>query len=345
MNQQKIGKFIQERRKEKELTQVELAERLGVSNRTISKWENGNSLPDYSMFNDLCKELDVSINELLSGEKLTEDNYQEKLEKNFMDTIDYNNKMRNKKIKKIVFIIIGLLVIWLLYKSFILFYFSTRYVSQDVDKLFPYNKEIYNLKIKNNGKANKVFGPDYAKINFYVPARFELITDKAESGLVMDDCDFYAKDLKDKKFDSAILMCERNFDNIYNLSYFGIDIDEFPYLNSSKIVNKYDIDNTLELIKYYEKHYKNKLTIFNSDDEIKMKYIAGMYSNSLPSYNRFFYLENDLEGYMTESVDRNHYQAILYFRNNVYSISFFNSEDNYFDYNKVVEVLNSIYQE
>ena len=111
MNQQKIGKFIQERRKIKELTQVELAEKLGVSNRTISKWENGNSLPDYSLFNDLCKELDISINELLSGEKLTEENYQEKLEKNFVDTIDYNNKMRNKRIRKFIFIVIGILLI------------------------------------------------------------------------------------------------------------------------------------------------------------------------------------------------------------------------------------------
>ena len=80
MNQQKVGKFIQERRKEKGLTQLELAEKLGVSNRTISKWETGRSLPDYSMFNDLCSELDISINELLSGEKLTKENYQKKLE-------------------------------------------------------------------------------------------------------------------------------------------------------------------------------------------------------------------------------------------------------------------------
>ena len=98
MNQEKIGKFIQERRKLKKLTQVELAEKLGVSNRTISKWENGNCMPDYSIFNALCKELDISINELLSGEKLNEDNYQNKLEENFVKTIDYNNKKQNKKV-------------------------------------------------------------------------------------------------------------------------------------------------------------------------------------------------------------------------------------------------------
>ena len=110
MNQQKIGKFIQESRKNKNLTQVELAEKLGVSNRTISKWENGNCLPDYSMFNILCEELNISINELLSGEKLTKENYQKKLEENFVSTIDYNNKKRNKKIKRFIGLIIFILI-------------------------------------------------------------------------------------------------------------------------------------------------------------------------------------------------------------------------------------------
>ena len=70
MDQIKIVKFIQERRKEKKITQSKLAERLNVTDRAISKWENGNCLPDYSMFNILCDELDIIINELLSGEKL-----------------------------------------------------------------------------------------------------------------------------------------------------------------------------------------------------------------------------------------------------------------------------------
>ena len=103
MNQQKIGKFISERRKIKNLTQMELAEKLGVSNRTISKWENGNSLPDYSIIHNLCEVLDISINELLSGEELTKENYQKKLEENIVSTIDYNNKKRNKRIRKINF--------------------------------------------------------------------------------------------------------------------------------------------------------------------------------------------------------------------------------------------------
>ena len=125
MNQEKIGKFIQELRKEKGLTQVELAEKLGVSNRTVSKWENGNNLPDYSMFNILCEELNISINELLSGEKLTKENYQKKLEENFVSTIDYNNKKRNKKIKRFIGLIIFILIIYFLYKAFIVYHCHT----------------------------------------------------------------------------------------------------------------------------------------------------------------------------------------------------------------------------
>ena len=78
MNQEKIGKFIHNCRKEKKLTQASLAEKLGVSEKSISNWENGRNMPDLSLFKPLCEELGISINELLSGEKITKEQYQEK---------------------------------------------------------------------------------------------------------------------------------------------------------------------------------------------------------------------------------------------------------------------------
>lgn len=72
MNQEKIGRFIAENRKAKKLTQEELAEKLGITNKSISKWENGKCLPDSSLFKPLCKVLDISINELFAGEKLND---------------------------------------------------------------------------------------------------------------------------------------------------------------------------------------------------------------------------------------------------------------------------------
>ncbi len=67
MNQIIIGKFISQRRKLKSMTQEQLAEKLGVSNKTVSKWETGRSMPDYSLISPLCMELDISIAELMEG--------------------------------------------------------------------------------------------------------------------------------------------------------------------------------------------------------------------------------------------------------------------------------------
>jgi transcriptional regulator with XRE-family HTH domain len=67
MSQQDIGRFIAEKRKQKNLTQEQFAERIGVSNKTVSKWENGKCMPDYSVIELLCKELDITVTELLDG--------------------------------------------------------------------------------------------------------------------------------------------------------------------------------------------------------------------------------------------------------------------------------------
>lgn len=68
MNQAKAGKFIALKRKEKNLTQAQLAEKLGVSNKTVSKWETGKCMPDYSVVSILCEELDITVAEMMDGE-------------------------------------------------------------------------------------------------------------------------------------------------------------------------------------------------------------------------------------------------------------------------------------
>ena len=87
MDQIKIGKFIAECRKKNNLTQMQLAEKLNITDRAISKWENGKGMPDSSIMLDLCKELKISVNELLSGEVIEMNNYNEKLEQNLIDVV------------------------------------------------------------------------------------------------------------------------------------------------------------------------------------------------------------------------------------------------------------------
>ena len=96
MNQEKIGKFISKCRKDKKMTQSELAEKLGVTDKSIGNWENGRNMPDLSLFKPLCDELGITINDLLSGEKISKDKYQERFEENIVNTIDYSTKRINK---------------------------------------------------------------------------------------------------------------------------------------------------------------------------------------------------------------------------------------------------------
>lgn len=84
MNQEKIGAFIARRRKEKKLTQTKLASYLGITDRAVSKWERGKGLPDPVYMLELCRLLDISVNELLTGEFIEETKYQQKAEDNLL---------------------------------------------------------------------------------------------------------------------------------------------------------------------------------------------------------------------------------------------------------------------
>lgn len=84
MNQSKIGKFIAALRTERGLTQRELAQKLHISDKTVSKWENSRGLPDASLMLPLCETLGISVNELLSGERLDDAAYREKAEENMV---------------------------------------------------------------------------------------------------------------------------------------------------------------------------------------------------------------------------------------------------------------------
>ena len=108
MDQVKIGKFIAECRKNKQLTQVQLADKLGITDRAISKWENGRSLPDSGIMIDLCKELDINVNELLLGGKIKMSDYNENAEKNLLDII----KQKEESDKRLLMmeIVIGVLM-------------------------------------------------------------------------------------------------------------------------------------------------------------------------------------------------------------------------------------------
>ncbi len=87
MDQVKIGRFIAERRKYVNLTQLQLAQKLGITDKAVSKWERGNTMPDSSIMLELCNILKITVNDLLSGEVVTMDHYNKELEKNLLELV------------------------------------------------------------------------------------------------------------------------------------------------------------------------------------------------------------------------------------------------------------------
>ena len=106
MNQIKIGKFIAAKRKEQNLTQAQLAEKLGITDRAVSKWETGKSLPDASIMLELCALLGITVNDLLCGEVVSMENYNEQMEKSLIEMV--KQKEQSDKRLLTMEIVIGL---------------------------------------------------------------------------------------------------------------------------------------------------------------------------------------------------------------------------------------------
>ena len=142
MDQEKIGKFIAQKRKEKKFTQEELAEILNVNSRSISRWENGKCLPDISLYNSICEILEVSVNELLSGKEIDKNEYQDKFEKNMIDVVS-GIELKNKSLRKVNLFILFISVFII---SFILFNYICSYVYLKHD----YDKSIFSVSLNND---------------------------------------------------------------------------------------------------------------------------------------------------------------------------------------------------
>lgn len=155
MNIEKIGKFILKLRKENKLTQQELANKLFVTDKAISKWENGRCMPDSSLFEPLCKIFNISLSELLSGERIKDDSIIKTSEKILVKTVDYSNK-KIKEIKKYFILLITLLLLVVCYLMFI----------NDYNLTLKGEKPNFMFKIYSNNNKSIYIGPGYKLIKY-----------------------------------------------------------------------------------------------------------------------------------------------------------------------------------
>ena len=110
MNQIAIGNFIERKRKEQNLTQAQLAEKLGVSNKTVSKWENGKCMPDYGVIQPLCTELGVTVSELMDGEEQAQDSIRAYDDEQILDLIKRTQALESQRetLVGIILIVMGM---------------------------------------------------------------------------------------------------------------------------------------------------------------------------------------------------------------------------------------------
>ncbi len=204
MNQEKIGKYIVECRKKKNMTQQELAEKLGVSDRTIGNWENGRNMPDLSLFKPLSEILGISIAELLDGGKIDKNNIAYKSEEILTNTINYQTEKIRKKENKYIFFIcfLSLIIIIALNVNTIFNNDSLEYLplivlgvififlgimnyKGNISSIHWYNRRNVSKKdVKNYGKLMGI-GTIILGIGMIVTAIFQLFFDLDESNYIL----------------------------------------------------------------------------------------------------------------------------------------------------------------
>ena len=204
MNQEKIGKYIVECRKKKNMTQQELAEKLGVSDRTIGNCENGRNMPDLSLFKPLSEILGISIAELLDGGKIDKNNIAYKSEEILTNTINYQTEKIRKKENKYIFFIcfLSLIIIIALNVNTIFNNDSLEYLplivlgvififlgimnyKGNISSIHWYNRRNVSKKdVKNYGKLMGI-GTIILGVGMIVTAIFQLFFDLDESNYIL----------------------------------------------------------------------------------------------------------------------------------------------------------------
>ena len=158
MDQVKIGKFILELRKEKQMTQQELASRLGVTDRAVSNWENGRRMPDVSLLKPLADILGISVNELFVGEKIPKEKQLSISEENLLETLQTANRVDKKSRKLLIFLAVVVLLL-----CFIVFlHFQSTYPKINVDDL-----EVYVGESDEEYVFDRAFTYDERNVYYY----------------------------------------------------------------------------------------------------------------------------------------------------------------------------------
>lgn len=157
----KIGKYIAEKRKECGLTQKQLAEKLGVSDKSVSKWERGVCLPDVSLYFELCSSLGISINEFFAGEGIAQESIEEQSEKNLINVVVDNNH-KQKQLKTWIYVLIAILL-----AAVCFVWFGQHSPEESKNYIYPLDKDSIEIKTSETISGSSVFIYNYETTDSY----------------------------------------------------------------------------------------------------------------------------------------------------------------------------------
>lgn len=277
MNNQKIGDFIKDLRKEKNLTQKELADKLNITDRAVSKWERGLNCPDISLLDDLSQILEVSVIEILKGRRLDKDELVNN--KELVETMSFANKNLKQKIKKgldlISITIIGFIALLLLFYNVKGFYYSNKTYKINMDNSSEH-EQAYTEKYIN--KLSNYINLIENNQGIYTDEEYKLIRE-----LVNDIKVLYDKPIEQELLSKTKLTIKDFngfFDefSIYDIT--GYD-GSLHYKDIYKIILKYDIDRYDNMLSY---NYAQRINLNSYTELSNIYYPIYRYGYDLDQY-------------------------------------------------------------
>jgi transcriptional regulator with XRE-family HTH domain len=314
MNQKKIGEFIAKLRKENNLTQEELANKLGITKNAVSKWERGISMMDVSLLKPVSELLKISIVELLNGERIKQDDIKNKTEDTIKSTIEYsNNRIKKNRVKNIFFTILIILVlstcIFFGYKLVLLH----KYTLEKPDNV---DEVVKGLK---NSKEIKVYKRTISESDYFVIENFKIRNDfkdfefKYKEGENLPGRIYvYNKEENGEKIgiNFAIEDEELQLDKQFATKeaiFFGesnLDTNAFNNADRTFFLLKNDINNEVDFYKYIADNYYKENNIFMDKRTMMENYAFNLFvSIAIPRVDEFIIIKGDYTGYIIKLIN------------------------------------------
>lgn len=313
MNQIKIGKFIAKCRKEKNLTQQELAKKLNVTDKAISKWENGRCLMDISLLKPLSECLDASIIELINGEKIEEKDVHKKSTEVVEKTLEYaKKKIKKNNIKAIinvcVVMVMILIVVFCSYKGVLLY---LHRVSND-----RFDEIVSGLKVKNTLTIyKKTIDEDKYLVIDDIKIRNDFSEFEVEEGANELIPDIYRlKDDKGEVIASITIGSSSQHIDVFSsddvIVMSGIDDEVVDFGQFNAADRKYfllrnDINNDIDFLNFIRENGYLKSNLFTSEREIKENYAYNLFVNTvMPTVDSVTLINGDYSGFIFNFDDK-----------------------------------------